>query len=180
VRPIRTAILTFVIVAAVAACASAAVPSTLPTGAPTVPSSSTPVPTAAPSASPVAVAVAAVAAIRPAVVTKPTISLYEWKVIAPSTLKAGKSTFTISNFGAVPHELLVFKSPLGPEAYPIDAEGNIKEEGAGVDLLSDGENIDPTGAQVRTINLVPGTYLFVCNIPGHFKAGMFARVTVTR
>jgi uncharacterized cupredoxin-like copper-binding protein len=108
----------------------------------------------------------------------PTISLYEWKVIAPSTIKAGKSTFTISNFGTEPHELLMFKSDRDPSAYPTDAAGNIKEEGAGVTLVSDGENIDPTGSQVRTVDLTPGTYLFVCNIPGHFKQGMFAVVTV--
>ena len=40
-------------------------------------------------------------------------------------------------------------------------------------LFSDGENIDPSGSQARTVDLAPGTYLFVCNIPGHFKNGMF-------
>jgi uncharacterized cupredoxin-like copper-binding protein len=108
------------------------------------------------------------------------ISLYEWKVIAATSLKAGKATFTISNFGAVPHELLVFKSKLPLSAYPTDKAGDIVEDGPGITLLSDGENIDPTGSQVRIVNLAPGTYAFVCNIPGHFKAGMFAVVTVTK
>ena len=80
--------------------------------------------------------------------------------------------------GTAPHELLVFKSDLDPSAYPTDAAGDIKEEGAGVTLTSDGENIDPAGSQARTIVLVPGKYVFVCNIPGHFKQGMFAVVTV--
>jgi uncharacterized cupredoxin-like copper-binding protein len=174
-QSIRAAIATFIIAGAVAACASAAaVPSTQPAGtsAPPVASiatpTATPVPAASATATPIAIAV------------KPTISLYEWKVIAPATLKAGKTSFTISNFGTLPHELLIFKSPLAADKYPTDASGNIKEEGAGVDLLSDGENIDPAGSQVRTVDLVPGTYLFVCNIPGHFKNGMFSVVTVTK
>jgi len=100
-------------------------------------------------------------------------------VLVAGTLKAGTSTFAISNAGAIAHELLVFKSDLAPAAYPTDAAGDIKEEGAGVALLSDGDNIDPAGSQTRTVDLAAGTYLFVCNIPGHFKAGMFAVVTVT-
>jgi uncharacterized cupredoxin-like copper-binding protein len=100
-------------------------------------------------------------------------------VAVATTITQGTSTFTISNTGTIPHELLVFKSDLEPSAYPVDAAGDIKEEGAGVTLLSDGDNIDPEGSQVRAIDLTPGTYLFVCNIPGHFKAGMFTVVTVT-
>jgi uncharacterized cupredoxin-like copper-binding protein len=34
------------------------------------------------------------------------------------------------------------------------------------------------GTQARTIDLTPGKYLFVCNIPGHFKQGMYTVVTV--
>ena len=96
-----------------------------------------------------------------------------------TTMTEGTSNFTISNIGTIPHELLVFKSDLQPSAYPVDAAGNIEEEGAGVSLLSDGDNVDPGGSQVRAIDLTPGSYLFVCNIAGHFKAGMFAVVTVT-
>ncbi len=182
--PIRTAIVSIVIIGAVAGCAAvaAAPPAKAPanlTVAVSTPAIATPVaPTVAPVAAVAPVAtVAASATPDPA---DPSISLYEWKVIAPATLKAGKMTFNISNFGTVPHELLMFKSPLPASKYPVDAAGNIKEEGAGVDLFSDGENIDPSGSQARTVDLAPGTYLFVCNIPGHFKNGMFTVVTVTK
>jgi Sulfocyanin (SoxE) domain len=168
---IRAALLSLVIAASAAACGSAAV---APTFRPTPVAAATPLP------SPVAIASApvVVAAAVPAKAIIPSLSLYEWKVIAPSTIKPGKFTYTISNFGTIQHELLVFKSPLDPASYPTDASGHIKEVGAGVTLVSDGENIDPSGSQVRTIDLKPGKYLFVCNIPGHFKAGMFTVVTV--
>ncbi len=108
-----------------------------------------------------------------------TISLSEWKVAVASTMKAGPTSFTITNMGTTPHELLVFKSDLDPSAYPTDAAGDIKETGAGVILVSDGENIELGGSQPRTVDLSPGKYVFVCNIPGHFKQGMFTVVTVT-
>jgi uncharacterized cupredoxin-like copper-binding protein len=107
-----------------------------------------------------------------------TVSLTEWKVTVGGTIKSGKTDLTITNTGVAPHELLVFKSDLDPSAYPTDAAGDIKEKGAGVTLVSDGDNIDPAGSQTRSIDLAPGKYLFVCNIPGHFKQGMFTVVTV--
>ena len=79
----------------------------------------------------------------------------------------------------MPHELLLFRSNLNPSAYPTDPAGDIIEDGAGVTLVSDGDNIDPSGTQTRTVDLTPGPYLFVCNIAGHFKQGMFTVVTVT-
>jgi uncharacterized cupredoxin-like copper-binding protein len=131
--------------------------------------------------SPVAVVPTAAPSVAPSapVVTGGTIALSEWKVDMASAIKAGKSTFSISNAGTIPHELLIFKSSLAPSAYPTDPAGDIVEDGGGVDLVSDGENVDPAGTQTRSIDLAPGTYLFVCNIPGHFKAGMFTVVTVT-
>lgn len=107
------------------------------------------------------------------------VSLSEWTVAVPKTLKAGQVTFDITNDGSMPHEMLVFKSDLAAADYPKDATGDIVEDGAGVALISDGDNIDPKGTQSRTVDLsAPGTYLFVCNLPGHFKAGMFTAVTV--
>jgi hypothetical protein len=51
-----------------------------------------------------------------------------------------------------------------PDPHLAVAAGNIIEKGAGVDLLSDGDNID---------------HLFVCKIAGHFKQGMYSVVIVT-
>jgi uncharacterized cupredoxin-like copper-binding protein len=107
-------------------------------------------------------------------------ALSEWHVAVPSTIKAGTVNLEAANFGTIQHELLVFKSDLPPSAFPVDKNGNIIEDGPGITLVSDGDNIDPGKTQTRTVDLTqPGTYLFVCNIPGHFKAGMFSVVTVT-
>jgi len=154
-----TVVLILGLSAGATACASAG---TSPSSAPSSTLTATPVPNSVPPAA------------------NPTIVLSEWKVAVATTLKAGKVTFTIRNIGTVPHELLVFKSDLDPASYPKDSAGNIVEDGPGINLLSDGDNIDPGGSQTRTVDLKPGKYLFVCNIPGHFMSGMFTVVTVTQ
>jgi uncharacterized cupredoxin-like copper-binding protein len=159
-------------VASTGCAAAGGVPSF--TLAPPASQSATTEPTSAPTASPIASAGPPSASAA----TGATVSLTEWKVAVGGTIKSGKTDLTITNAGTVPHELLVFKSNLKPSAYPTDPAGDIKEEGAGVKLVSDGDNIDPAGTQTRSIDLAPGKYLFVCNIPGHFKQGMFTVVTV--
>jgi len=108
------------------------------------------------------------------------IHLSEWSVGVPTTIQAGKTDLTITNIGKIPHELLVFKSDLDPSSFPLDKDGNIIENGPGVNLVSDGDNITPGASQTRSVDLSkPGQYIFVCNIPGHFHAGMFTVVNVT-
>jgi len=155
VARLSTLVLFFGLAAGATACATAGTSPSSPASTPTL------VPTSQPTAA------------------NPTIVLSEWKVAVASTLKAGKVTFTITNAGTVPHELLVFKSDLDEAAYPKDSAGDIVEDGPGINLLSDGDNINPGGSQSRTVDLTPGKYLFVCNITGHFKSGMFTVVTVT-
>jgi uncharacterized cupredoxin-like copper-binding protein len=108
------------------------------------------------------------------------VSLAEWKVDAPTSLKAGQVALKISNGGTIEHELLVFKTDLAAAQYPTDNDGNIKEDGAGITKVSDGDNIAAGGSQDRTVDLTqPGKYLFMCNIPTHFKLGMVKVITVT-
>jgi uncharacterized cupredoxin-like copper-binding protein len=124
---------------------------------------------------------AAAAAAGPAVIATPHVDLSDFKVgMSASTFATGQHAVVISNGGTVQHELLVFRADLDAAAYPVDAAGNIIEEGPGITKVSDGANIDPGQSQNRTVELVTaGRYLFVCNLPGHFKAGMFVQVTVT-
>jgi hypothetical protein len=152
---------------AVPTSAPSAAQSALPTSAPT--SQPSAAPTAGSSAGPIGVPPQGIA-----------IYVSEWSVGLPTSMLAGQVNFSITNIGTIQHELLVFKSDLAPSAYPIDKNGNIVEDGPGINLVSDGDNLDPGTTQARTVDLTqPGTYLFVCNIPGHFKAGMFSEVTVT-
>jgi len=147
------------------------VPSTAPTAAEAsaAATEAVPVDTSAPSGSTVST--------NPADVS---IHLSEWSVGVPTSIAAGPVNLSITNIGKIPHELLIFKSDLAASAFPLDSHGNIIEDGPGIQLLSDGDNVDPGATQTRQADLSqPGTYLFVCNVPGHFKAGMFTVVNVT-
>jgi uncharacterized cupredoxin-like copper-binding protein len=75
---------------------------------------------------------------------------------------------------------LIFRTDLAPADFPKEADGSVQENGQGVDKISDGDNIDPGKIQDRTVDLTqPGTYVFVCNLPGHFAAGIYSTVTVS-
>lgn len=111
--------------------------------------------------------------------TAPTATLTEFKVSTPTDVSAGKYTYTILNHGTVQHEMLVFHTTLDPAHLPLGPDGNIAEDAPGLNKISDGDNIDPGKGQTRTIDLSqPGTYVFVCNLPGHYRNGMFTQVTV--
>ena len=110
------------------------------------------------------------------------VTTNDYNVTLPSTtLTTGTKTLQITNKGAVAHELLVFHpdATINPAQLPLDAAGDIEEEAAGVNKISDGDNIDPGASQTRQLDLSqPGTYVFVCNLPGHYKLGMWKVVTV--
>jgi uncharacterized cupredoxin-like copper-binding protein len=109
-----------------------------------------------------------------------TATTTEWKVDVPASIKAGQVNFKITNGGNVEHELLVFKAEKSAADYPVDEAGHINEEDPSITKISDGDNIIAGASQDRTIDLSkPGRYLFVCNLPTHFKQGMSKIVTVT-
>jgi uncharacterized cupredoxin-like copper-binding protein len=107
------------------------------------------------------------------------VSLADFTVSSSrTTLAPGTYQVTISNTGKVEHELLVFHTELAPSALPMK-DGGVSEEAPGVNKMSDGDNIAPGASQTRAVDLTaPGTYLFVCNLPGHFHAGMVEAITV--
>ena len=107
------------------------------------------------------------------------ITLADLSVTMKTTFKPGTYTFTIKNDGALTHELLVFRSNLTPDKFPTEASGDMAEDGPGIEKVSDGDNLDPGQSQTRTVDLSqPGTYVFACNLPGHFAGHMYAQVTV--
>lgn len=96
----------------------------------------------------------------------------------------GTVSFFVTNGGSINHELVVLPDehvigtrPLGGDAK-IDETGSLGEasktggEGAGAGVV-------PGASSWLTITLVPGQYELVCNLPGHYTAGMHAQVTVT-
>jgi uncharacterized cupredoxin-like copper-binding protein len=49
-----------------------------------------------------------------------------------------------------------------------------------VKMLGETEEMEPNAEKTITLDLKPGTYLLICNVPGHYAAGMWTSLTVTQ
>jgi uncharacterized cupredoxin-like copper-binding protein len=99
------------------------------------------------------------------------------KLSQPSA-PAGDVTFEVTNTSKdTIHEMIVMLPSDASKPLPfIDAENRVDEDAAG----DKGEvsELEPGGSGSLTVNLKAGTYLLICNVPGHFSAGMWATFTV--
>jgi uncharacterized cupredoxin-like copper-binding protein len=97
----------------------------------------------------------------------------EWNVAStPPTVKAGRVRFTVANQGKKPHELVIVETDRkandllkGKEADEIGKVGELEDIKAGKTLT-------------KSVSLKPGHYALICNLPGHYKAGMYADLEV--
>jgi uncharacterized cupredoxin-like copper-binding protein len=49
----------------------------------------------------------------------------------------------------------------------LDADGNVDEEGEGVEHIDEIEGIPPGSSESLTVNLEAANYVLICNLPGH-------------
>jgi uncharacterized cupredoxin-like copper-binding protein len=107
-------------------------------------------------------------------------------LIDPTTVRAGEVSFRVLNTGVWIHELTVL--PLGPgenlgqrrigtnnQVDELASLGHV-EASCGAD---EGDGIVPGAVGWTTITLKPGRYELICNIAGHYWAGMYTELTVT-
>jgi uncharacterized cupredoxin-like copper-binding protein len=102
------------------------------------------------------------------------VSLKEFKVMAPSSTKAGKVTFAVRNRGKLKHEFIVVKTnrpagklPLkGAVARLTGVKGKLKP-------------FKPGSLKKLTLTLKSGKYVLLCNLPGHYKAGQYKAFRVS-
>jgi uncharacterized cupredoxin-like copper-binding protein len=89
------------------------------------------------------------------------------------TAKSGKLSITLDNKGKVPHELVVLKTDDAPDALEVSG-GRVSEDTS----VGEVSEIDGGATKTEKIDLKPGKYVFVCNIPGHYADGMRGALTV--
>lgn len=110
------------------------------------------------------------------------INVTEFKLAAATTsVPAGKIKLTVANDGKVQHEVVAFKSDLAEDAFPTTADGNrVNEDGAGITHIDpEAEDVNPGKTKTVTLDLKPGRYVFLCNLPLHYKQGMHTVINVT-
>ncbi|MDQ1375263.1 MAG: hypothetical protein QOJ09_2601 [Actinomycetota bacterium] len=98
--------------------------------------------------------------------------------VSPARASAGEVHFKLDNKGAIEHEFVVFQSDLDPAKLPLNADGNVDENGAGVKHIGEQEHVMPKTPMDFSISLDAGNYVVVCNLPSHYKAGMHAKLVV--
>ena len=99
---------------------------------------------------------------------------------SPATAKPGVVTFKVTNDSKdTVHEMIVMymADPTKPLPY-LDDEKRVDEDKAG----DKGEvsELEPGASGSLTVNLKAGSYLLICNVPGHFSAGMWTTFTVAK
>ncbi|MET0799603.1 MAG: sulfocyanin-like copper-binding protein [Actinomycetota bacterium] len=95
-----------------------------------------------------------------------------------SSAPAGDVTFDIQNDAEQTHEFVVFKTDLAPDALPTNEDGDVDEEGEGVEHIDEVEDIAGGSSAELAVNLDAGAYVLICNLPGHYAQGMHTEFTV--
>ncbi|MGB2695951.1 MAG: hypothetical protein WBD55_12315 [Dehalococcoidia bacterium] len=109
-----------------------------------------------------------------------TVALAEYTVTPDAaSVPAGAVSFQVSNDGSIDHNFRVIKTDLASDQLPISA-GAVDE--ASPDLQVDASTPDFGAGESQTANvdLEPGSYVLICNFPGHYLSGMHIAFTVTQ
>lgn len=100
--------------------------------------------------------------------------------LSPSTVKSGKVVFDVSNEAITEsHEVVLVELTSKDQAIPVIKDKHRIDEGK---LKSIGEVSGLKAGEHGKLaaNLRPGTYELLCNIKGHYEAGMHTRLIVTK
>jgi uncharacterized cupredoxin-like copper-binding protein len=98
--------------------------------------------------------------------------------LSTSTVNAGEVTFEVDNESAVTvHEMVLIALDSPNDSMPYDAKTmSIDEETA--HSLGEVSELEPGAGGKLTVNMKPGKYALICNVPGHYKSGMWSILTV--
>lgn len=95
---------------------------------------------------------------------------------------AGEITFRVHNDAAdLTHEMVILKTDLPVDQLPLNDEGVVDEEAAGITFIDEASDIEPGASTNLTVNLEAGNYALVCNLDSnelHYTHGMYAPFTV--
>ena len=105
------------------------------------------------------------------------VRIKDFKVLSPLSVEEGLVTLSVWNAGPSTHEFVVVQSDRSANELPIGADGIRVDE----DAVAPVEELEEIGAKTRgilSLSLAPGSYVFFCNLEGHYLAGMRASLEV--
>lgn len=102
-----------------------------------------------------------------------------------SSVPAGTVSLRVANTGSLVHELVVLPLRAGQQVgeRAVGPDGTVDEAGSLGEASNTcgpgtGDGIAPGGVGWVTLHLAPGRYELLCNLPGHYAAGMETGLTV--
>lgn len=95
------------------------------------------------------------------------------------TVKAGEVVFEVHNDAvSEEHEMVLVKLKSANEEVAV-VKGKHRVDEKDLDSLGEVSELKPGADGSLKADLKPGSYLLLCNIKGHFEAGMHTKLTVT-
>ncbi|HEX5039549.1 MAG TPA: hypothetical protein VFW95_05395 [Candidatus Limnocylindria bacterium] len=99
---------------------------------------------------------------------------------------AGEITFNVTNEGPEDiHEFVVIATDLDAGELPTDEDGAVDEEGEGMEVIDEIEDLPVGESEELSVDLEAGHYALICNIfdeeeaEAHYQMGMHTNFEVT-
>ena len=104
------------------------------------------------------------------------ITLTEWSLVTDSAVAPpGSVLFDVTNAGTMEHQLVIVRTSLAANALPVSG-GAV--DVANLEVVGEIGTL-PRGDRDREAFLLQaGAHVLICNIPGHYEAGMRLGFTV--
>jgi uncharacterized cupredoxin-like copper-binding protein len=107
-------------------------------------------------------------------------------LVSATSVPAGAVSLKVVNAGYMTHELVVLPLADGQQAGTrrIGVDGTADEadsfgEASATCAAGEGEGVAAGSSGWVTLQLPAGHYELVCNLPGHYAAGMYAELDIT-
>lgn len=98
--------------------------------------------------------------------------------LSPKTATAGTVTFHVTNKAPdVEHDFVVIQTATPAGQLPVASSGLVDEAKAGK-VMGTVKGVPTGGSKDLTLDLAPGHYAIICDLPGHYQLGMYADLTV--
>jgi uncharacterized cupredoxin-like copper-binding protein len=101
----------------------------------------------------------------------------DFHISAPRHLTAGPVRLSIRNKGPDDHEFIVVRR--GDPRLPLREDGLTVDEDAVEKATAGALEPAPPGVHELRLRLRPGRYVLLCNMSGHYKAGMHRTLKVS-
>ncbi|HZV26780.1 MAG TPA: sulfocyanin-like copper-binding protein [Acidothermaceae bacterium] len=107
-------------------------------------------------------------------------------VASPGGVAGQTVSLRVSNVGVITHELVVLPLPAGQAVGErhVGSDGKVDETGSAGEVSAScapgaGDGLRPGSTGWATLTLPAGRYELLCNLPGHYTAGMYTELDVT-